>query len=101
MYVLYVRKCVLDYSHVCMYVCMYVCMHVCIYKGELHLRVWINNTDYIWLCGSRKDSHKHSTVYVDLNIPESSNMVSTTHKAMQYLKSLPHTTLHTYIHTVI
>ena len=45
------------------------------YVGELHLQVWINNTDFVWLCGSQKDSHRHSIVYVDLHIPESSNMV--------------------------
>mmetsp|Transcript_1648 Transcript_1648/g.2635 ORF Transcript_1648/g.2635 Transcript_1648/m.2635 type:complete len:589 (+) Transcript_1648:1216-2982(+) len=43
-------------------------------QGELHLQIFINNTDFIWLCGHQKDSHKHSIVYVDLNVPLDRNM---------------------------
>lgn len=38
-------------------------------QGEISLRIHINETDKIWLCGATKESFMHTIVFVDLDVP--------------------------------
>ena len=37
-------------------------------QGEIHFRIHIAKTDFVWICGSQKENFLHSTVHVDLNV---------------------------------
>jgi hypothetical protein len=52
------------YTEVYMYASL-----MCIYIGEIHFRITIGNTKFLWLCGGIvKESLKHTIMYLDENV---------------------------------
>ncbi len=37
-------------------------------QGEIHFRVEITDTNFLWLCGSHKESFLHAAVHLDLDV---------------------------------
>lgn len=71
-------------------------------SGEIHIRINIGSTDFLLLCGTVKDSLKHTIFYLDADVKDedlanyipSSNRVEWPHKRYlggecKYMKTLP------------